>query len=272
MEGCADSAPAHARALCVPDASLVTAVDRSTTLSETLGFLGALLPDLSALEPAVPIQPQLQTTTPLRHTPGATSAVLCPRPPPGGDPTLCELEVPRFPGLHVDVSVATGLDPAPFGEPEVPGHQDMGMPRADDDTAVPVTPTAHSVHDAPVDAADVGTLFIDSVRLPLQECLLQAPPCPRGQRREPENLIPRRSDRLAAKSAFREPNLEKQAKRVLVNKWEGRPDDAITNTPDDAIADKFHTVFGGPVSPRKRQAMRVLFHGTRQFVAGELEC
>lgn len=191
MEGCADSAPAHAPALCVPDASLVTAVDRSTTLSETLGFLGALLPDLSTLEPAVPIQPQLQTTTPLRHTPGATSAVLCPRPPPGGDPTLCELEVPRFPGLHVDVSVATGLDPAPFGEPEVPGHQDMGMPRADDDTAVPVTPTAHSVHDAPVDAADVGTLFIDSVRLPLQECLLQAPPCPRGQRREPENLIPR---------------------------------------------------------------------------------
>jgi hypothetical protein len=29
---------------------------------------------------------------------------------------------------------------------------------------------------------------------------------------------------------FRDPNPEKQAKRVLVNKWEGRSDDAVTNT------------------------------------------
>jgi hypothetical protein len=36
---------------------------------------------------------------------------------------------------------------------------------------------------------------------------------------------------------------------VLVNKWEGRPDDAVTNTPDEGIVVKFHAAFGGPVSP-----------------------
>jgi hypothetical protein len=124
-------------------------------------------------------------------------------------------------------------------------------------------------HDAPPD--DVGAIFINAITLPLQENLLQAPPRRRARRREPENFIPRRSDRLAAKSVFRDPNPEKQAKRVLVNKWEGRPDDAVTNTPDEGIALKFHAAFGGPVSPRKLEYMRMLFHGTRQYEPEELE-
>jgi hypothetical protein len=70
---------------------------------------------------------------------------------------------------------------------------------------------------------------------------------------------------------FRDPNPEKQAKRVLVNKWEGRPDDVVTNTPDEGIAVKFHAAFGGPVSPRKREYMRELFHGTRQYEPEGLE-
>jgi hypothetical protein len=118
---------------------------------------------------------------------------------------------------------------------------------------------------------DAGAIFINAVKLPLQESLLQAPPRPRARRREPQGVIPRRSDRLAGKSAFRDPNPERQAKRVLVNKSEGRSDNAVTNTPDAGIAVKFHAAFGGPVSPYKREAMRVLFHGTRQYEPEALE-
>jgi hypothetical protein len=55
---------------------------------------------------------------------------------------------------------------------------------------------------------------------------VRTPSSSRGARRQPASLVPRRSDRLAAKSAFRDPNPEEQEKRVLVNKWERRPDDA----------------------------------------------
>jgi hypothetical protein len=107
--------------------------------------------------------------------------------------------------------------------------------------------------------------------LPLQESLLHAPPRPRARRWEPQDVIPRRSDRLAGKSAFRDPNPERQAKRMLVNKWEGRPDNAVTNTLDAGIAVKFHAAFGEPVSPHKREAMRELFHDTRQYEPEALE-
>jgi hypothetical protein len=50
-----------------------------------------------------------------------------------------------------------------------------------------------------------------------------------------------------------DPNPEKQAKRVLVNKWERRPDNAVTDTPDYKIADKFHEMFAEPLSPYKRK-------------------
>jgi hypothetical protein len=130
-----------------------------------------------------------------------------------------------------------------------------------------MTPVA-TLDDAPLED-DVGAAFINAIKLPLQECLLQAPPHPRARRRAPENWTPRRSDRLAAKSVFRDPNPEKQAKRVLVNKWEGRPDDVVTNTPDASIAVKFHAAFGGPVSTRKREYMRELFpRDTRLHVRG----
>jgi hypothetical protein len=68
-------------------------------------------------------------------------------------------------------------------------------------------------------------------------------------------LVPRRSDRLAAKSAFRDPNPEKQAKRVLVNKWERRPDDAPTDATDDRIAVLFHETFKEPVNSPTREAL-----------------
>lgn len=70
--------------------------------------------------------------------------------------------------------------------------------------------------------------------------------------------VPRRSDRLAAKSCFRDPQPEKQAKRVLVNKWHRRPSEKPQFTPDTSIATKFHKTFTEPLSS-KRAAMRELF-------------
>jgi hypothetical protein len=127
---------------------------------------------------------------------------------------------------------------------------DAEMPGVDHEDATVATNT------------DAGALFISSLLLPVQDGLLRTPP---RQRREPASLVPRRSDRLAAKAPFRDPNPEKQAKRVMVNKWERRPDNAVTDTTDDKIADKFHETFAEPLSPNKREALRELIH-----VHGEL--
>jgi hypothetical protein len=105
------------------------------------------------------------------------------------------------------------------------------------------------------DNIDAGALFISSLQPPLQESLLYTPP---RRRREPASLVPRRSDRLTTKASFRDPNPEKQAKHILVNKWERRPDNAVTDTPDDKIADKFHETFAEPLSPYKWEALREL--------------
>jgi hypothetical protein len=71
-------------------------------------------------------------------------------------------------------------------------------------------------------------------------------------------LVPRRSDRLAAKSAFRDPNPEKQAKRVLVNKWERRPVDAPIDATDDRIVVLFHETFKEPVDSPNHEALHEL--------------
>jgi hypothetical protein len=71
-------------------------------------------------------------------------------------------------------------------------------------------------------------------------------------------LVPRRSDRLAAKSAFRDPNPKKQAKRALVNKWKCRPNDAPIDATDDRIAVLFHETFKELVDSLTREALREL--------------
>jgi hypothetical protein len=106
------------------------------------------------------------------------------------------------------------------------------------------------------DDIDVRALFINSLRLPLQESLLHTPP--RAACQEPASLVPRRSVRLAAKAPFRDPNPEKQTKRVLVKKWEHKPDDAPIDAPDDRIAVLFHETFKEPVDSPTREAMREL--------------
>lgn len=101
--------------------------------------------------------------------------------------------------------------------------------------------------------------FADSLRLPLEEPLLRTAPRVRVSKDVDDWWVPRRSDRLAAKSAFRDPQPEKQAKRVLLNKWTRRPEETVATTPDAMIATKFHETFTVPLSSSKRAAMRELF-------------
>jgi hypothetical protein len=97
------------------------------------------------------------------------------------------------------------------------------------------------------------------MKLPLQEPLIRTSPRYRVARAIDDDWIPRRSVHLATKSAFRDPQPEKQARRVLLNNWAGRPDDVVTDTPDVTISAKFHETFGGSVSSSKRGAMHELF-------------
>jgi len=72
--------------------------------------------------------------------------------------------------------------------------------------------------------------------LPLEEPVLQERPRLRRSKVLQDEWQSRRSERLAAKSAFRDPHPEKKAQRVLLGKWEGRSDPA---TPDPSIALRF---------------------------------
>lgn len=141
----------------------------------------------------------------------------------------------RLPPGRGLATTAPAAERPPICELEAPEHMDELEHDQHDQADVQSTPAAQVrpltvEHDAPQNDTDVGASFINALKLPLHESLLQAPPRPRARRTESANLIPRCSDRLAAKSAFHDPNPEKQAKRMLVNKWDGRPDDAVTNS------------------------------------------
>jgi hypothetical protein len=78
-------------------------------------------------------------------------------------------------------------------------------------------------------------------------------------KREDSSLVPRWSDRLAAKSGFRDPKPEVQAKKVLLNKWEPCNQVQSLNSPDASIADRFQKTFVEPLSASKEAVMRELF-------------
>ena len=103
--------------------------------------------------------------------------------------------------------------------------------------------------------------FIEGLKLPLDKPLIQSPPRLCVSRVPVENLVPRRSDRLAVKFVYRDPKPEKQAKRVMLNKW--RPSSSAPRsspvTPYASIATRFHEMFQEPLSSSKRGAMRELF-------------
>jgi hypothetical protein len=93
------------------------------------------------------------------------------------------------------------------------------------DSLLPSSPVVGSttpptpVTGAPIATSVVG--FIDSLRMPLQEQLIQTPPRTRVSRVADDIWVPRRSVRLAAKSAYRDPQPEKQARRIILNRWRG---------------------------------------------------
>jgi len=101
--------------------------------------------------------------------------------------------------------------------------------------------------------------FINSLRLPLEEALIKSPARLRVSRHVDYSLVPRRSDRLAAKSGYRDPKTEVQAKKVLLSKWKPRNQDRSLNSPDASIVDRFHKTFADPLSATKQAAMCELF-------------
>jgi hypothetical protein len=186
------------------------------------------------------------------------------------------LAPPAVPALMVVAPPLTGTPPAPaVNDAAAASHLAAALPSTE---ATPVTarpdmspptasPAAAATHpvalnpEAPAAAAATHsaasvTSFVDSLKLQLQEPLIRTPP---RTRRNDDDWIPRRSIRLAGKSHFRDPQPEKQARRVMLNKWAGRPDNASSGTPDAMIAVKFHDAFGASVSSSRREAMRALF-------------
>lgn len=108
--------------------------------------------------------------------------------------------------------------------------------------------------------AETVTEFISGLVLPIEQPLLQEPPRLRRSMVEVDSSWwVRRSERLAAKSAYRDPQPERQARRVMLNRWEGRRDDARLEIADPVIAQRFKAAFSSDAPASRREAMRELF-------------
>lgn len=99
----------------------------------------------------------------------------------------CHVSQPAIAPGAASVIYDSGSDKEPVADPSVPfiAHADTTA----GDATLP-------------NDVDPRSLFIDSLQLPLSETLVHTPPRQRAARREPTSLVPRRSGRLAAKSAF----------------------------------------------------------------------
>jgi len=112
--------------------------------------------------------------------------------------------------------------------------------------------------------------FISTFRLPLPQSVLLSTPRLRMTRAEKarvledDELVPKRSARLAAKSKYRAARPEAQARKVM-NKRLGV--EVETELPDEASFEEFQTAFKLPLSPSTREAMQVLFPGRKQRVS-----
>lgn len=107
-------------------------------------------------------------------------------------------------------------------------------------------PVAGSPTVRPVSVQD----FIACLKLPLEPPLINSPPRLRVSHVQDENLVPRHSDRLAAKTVYRDPKPEKQAKKVMLSMWHPSTSAAWSSpkTPDASIASRFHDTFKEPLS------------------------
>lgn len=109
--------------------------------------------------------------------------------------------------------------------------------------------------------------FVNIFKKPLEQPILVSSPrlrrtrATRARDLRDEDLIPKRSARLAAKSKLRAPQPEAQAWKVLMRRI-GL--DLETVRPDEATFQEFQEAFKLPLSPSKREAMDVLFPGRKQ--------
>jgi len=82
-----------------------------------------------------------------------------------------------------------------------------------------------------------------------------------AKERDDEELIPKRSARLAAKSRFWEPKPEAQARKVTMKRLGVEVE---TQLPDEASFQEFQAAFTLPLTPLTWEAMEVLFPGKKQ--------
>jgi hypothetical protein len=98
-----------------------------------------------------------------------------------------------------------------------------------------------------------STLF----RKPLSQPILSSPPRLRitraARERDDEELIPKRSSRLAAKSRFREPKPEAQIMKVMMKRL---GIEVETQLPDEASFQKFQAAFTLLLTPSTREEWR----------------
>ena len=76
-----------------------------------------------------------------------------------------------------------------------------------------------------------------------------------------DELVPKRSARLAVKSKYREMRPEAQARKVTIKRLGFEME---TQLPDEASFQEFKEAFTLPLTPSKREAMQVLFPGRKQ--------
>lgn len=112
--------------------------------------------------------------------------------------------------------------------------------------------------------------FISTFRLLLSPPVVSSMPRARVTRSEKareledDDLIPKWSACLAAKSKYRATRPEAQARKVMMKRLGVEVE---TELPDEASLEEFQTAFKLPLSPSTREAMQVLFPGRKQWVS-----
>ncbi|CAD6234888.1 unnamed protein product [Miscanthus lutarioriparius] len=116
-------------------------------------------------------------------------------------------------------------------------------------------------------AATTTDEFISIFKKPLSQLVLPSTPRARVTRSEraletgDEELVPKRSARLAAKSKNRVPRPKAQVRKVTMKRLGVEVE---TELPDEASFDEFQTAFKLPLSPSTWETMQVLFPGSKQ--------
>ena len=112
--------------------------------------------------------------------------------------------------------------------------------------------------------------FISTFMKPLSQSVLLLTPhlwvtrSARARAIEDDELVPKRSARLAAKSKHREQKPEAQARKVMMKRLGVEVE---TQLPDEASFQEFQIAFKLPLSSSTREAMQVLFLGRKQWAS-----